>query len=90
MSEQTHILAHKKSIFHKTEILNSDICGCFHCLEIFFPEEIKEWTDQDFEDKEVTALCPKCVIDSVIGSASGFPITKDFLSKMQKHWFGVV
>ena len=90
MSEQAHILAHKKSIFHKTEILNSDFCGCFHCLEIFFPEEIKQWTDQDFEDKEETVLCPKCTIDSVIGSASGFPITKDFLSKMQRHWFGIV
>lgn len=90
MNDEAHILAHKKSIFHKSEILASVSCGCFYCLEIFPPSEIEQWTDQNFEDKEETALCPKCAIDSVIGSASGFPITKEFLSKMQKHWFGII
>ena len=37
--------------------------------------------------EEQTALCPKCEIDSVIGSASEFPITKDFLERMHAHWF---
>lgn len=87
---EAHILAHKKSIFHKSEILSSKICGCFYCLKIFFPEEIKQWTDQNFEDKEETALCLNCAIDSVIGSSSGFPITEEFLKRMQKHWFGNV
>ncbi|CAN5736190.1 hypothetical protein BH20ACI4_BH20ACI4_06390 [soil metagenome] len=88
MNKEAHILAHNKSIFHKSDILSSEICGCFHCLEIFSPSKIEQWVDQNFEDKEETAMCPKCAIDSVIGSASGFPITKHFLSKMRKHWFG--
>lgn len=88
MKEEAHILAHKKSIFHKSEILNSKICGCFYCLAIFSPTEIEQWTDQNFEDKEETALCPKCGIDSVIGSESGFSVTKEFLLKMKKTWFG--
>lgn len=81
-----HILAHKKSIYHKAEVMKSDECGCFHCLQIFSPNAIRHWTDTSQE--EHTALCPKCGIDSVIGSSSGFPITKDFLYKMQKYWFG--
>ena len=41
-----------------------------------------EWIDDDN-----TALCPKCGIDSVIGTKSGYPITKEFLGQMQAHWF---
>ena len=26
-------------------------------------------------------------IDSIIGESSGYPITKEFLKKMKKHWF---
>lgn len=34
------------------------------------------------------ATCPKCEIDSVIGSASGYPITKEFLERINAHSFG--
>ncbi|KAB0489149.1 cytoplasmic protein, partial [Pseudomonas vancouverensis] len=34
-----------------------------------------------------TALCPKCGIDSVIGSASNAPVNPEFLLKMYEHWF---
>jgi hypothetical protein len=44
---------------------------------------IEEWTDA-----ADTALCPHCGIDAVIGDASGFPITKEFLSEMCQAWFG--
>jgi len=72
------IIAHKKSIFHKSEILESDVCGCFCCFAIFHPSKIERWTDKDLAEKEETTLCPECGIDSVIGCASGFPITKNF------------
>ncbi len=44
--------------------------------------------DEDSED-EVTAICPYCGIDSVIGESSGYPINKDFLEMMRKHWFQI-
>lgn len=75
------ISAHKHSSSHKEEIYESEICGCFYCLEIYKPAEIKEWVADD------CAICPKCDIDSVIGSQSGYPITREFLAKMHKHWF---
>jgi len=40
------------------------------------------WTDTG-----ETAICPRCSIDSVIGDASGLPVTKEFLKEMNKHWF---
>jgi hypothetical protein len=39
------------------------------------------------ENEEKMAFCPYCGIDSVIGSKSGFPITKIFLEAMHKYWF---
>lgn len=86
--------AHKHSIRHRQEIEASAICGCFGCLAIFPPAEILDWTDYpddapegDENELGVTALCPKCGIDSVIGSASGFPITREFLDAMEVRWF---
>jgi uncharacterized Zn finger protein (UPF0148 family) len=79
--------AHKRSSFHKKEILESDICGCFYCKKTFLPTEINDWCDEN-NPKGLTALCPKCGIDSVIGSKSGYPVDdKEFLEEMKKYWF---
>ena len=53
-------------------------------MSIYPPSEIVDWID----DREaMTADCPRCGIDAVIGSASGFPITLEFLNLMNVHWF---
>lgn len=78
--------AHAHSDHHRQEILTSQVCGCFYCLAMFPPTEITEWIDVS-EGVGQTALCPKCSIDSVIGSKSGCSIDLKFLSQMQKHWF---
>ena len=74
-------------IEYQQEILNSDICGCFRCLKTFTPDKIDQWHGEDVEGVEPLALCPMCGIDSVLGSESGFPIEKEFLSKMHDFWF---
>ena len=80
-------IAHKHSIFHKKEIIESKICGCFSCMKTFLPIEIKQWCDEN-NTKGATALCPKCGIDSVIGSKSGYPVNDIiFLSEMNEYWF---
>jgi hypothetical protein len=82
MAEPDLELAHKLSIHNRQQISQSEACGCFYCLAVFGPSEIEEWVDCGD-----TPLCPKCGIDSVLGSASGFPINKEFLHKMKVHWF---
>jgi hypothetical protein len=79
--------AHDHSCRHRPEILRSDLCGCFYCFAVFGPGDIREWTDTDDSGKGTTALCPRCGIDSVLGSASGFPLGRPFLEKMHRHWF---
>ena len=76
-------VAHKKCINHRAEIERSQLCGCFYCRETFGPDRIVDWVDKDS-----TALCPECGIDSVIGDASGVQVTKSFLEEMHAAWFG--
>ena len=77
-----YIRAHKRSSSHRSEIERSERCSCFYCLQSFLPGEIYEWIDDD-----TTAMCPRCGIDSVIGSASGYSLSEKFLKKMHDYWF---
>ena len=79
--------AWRHSSNHREEVEGSTVCGCFYCLETFEPAEIEHW----LSDGTVTAaLCPRCGIDSVLGGASGYPVTEStFLRAMHERWFSV-
>jgi hypothetical protein len=52
---------------------------------VFEPRAIVKWID---DEDDVTAKCPECGIDSVIGDASGFPADDPvFLRAMKRRWF---
>ena len=76
------IEAHKHSSKHRAEIEASTRCGCFFCFRTFHSAEIKVWTDGN-----QTALCPRCGVDSVIGSASKHRLDDAFLRGMHAHFF---
>ena len=91
-AESILIKAHKHCIRNKEEILSSDLCGCFYCLSLFKPDRIVDWLKEDCTDTNsdniYTALCT-CGVDAVIGSASGFPITTQFMQDMHAIWFNI-
>ena len=88
-TENDVIEAHRYSSDNKPALLKDSRCGCFYCLKIFDPKEIKEYLDDDNElDQYGTAECPYCGIDSVIPESSGYPITEEFLKRMYRCWFG--
>ncbi len=66
---------------NREEIERSDLCGCFYCLATFPPVLIERWLGDG------AAICPYCQIDSVVGSASGFPINDEFVKAMYQRWF---
>lgn len=81
------IQAHEYSNNNKPYLKEDKVCGCFDCCKIFSPDEIEEYIEEDNDcDREGTAICPYCGIDSVIGEGSGFPITEDFLKRMNRYW----
>lgn len=82
-------LAHDFSSNHKPELEKDRVCGCFCCGSIFSPKKILNWIIADTPiDFRGTAVCPYCMVDSVIGESSGYPITPAFLRAMNEKWFG--
>lgn len=75
-------LAHCHSNQHRGEVLASASCGCFSCLESFPSAEIREWIDGG-----QTALCPRCHVDAVVGSETGYLQDEGFLAAMHAFWF---
>ena len=73
--------AHGHSLRNRMEIERSSQCGCFNCNRAFFSSEV-----EDYIDDGETALCPYCGVDAVIGDASGFQPSEDFLRKMHERW----
>jgi hypothetical protein len=82
---EDYIVAHEFSSNHKKKLIKDSCCGCFSCCEIFDPALIKGWLN---DKRDETAMCPFCGIDSIIGESSGYPITYEFLKKMNEYWFG--
>jgi len=80
---------HKHSSNNRAELSRSVKCGCFCCCSIFSPTEIEKWIDGDERGIGQTALCPHCGIDSIIGDASGYTISLEFLKRMEHYWFTI-
>ena len=85
--------AQRHTVNHRAEIEASRLCGCYHCRQIFPPDEIVAWTGWDEvapDEIELaegkTALCPRCGSETVIGDRSGFPIEAGFLNRMHEAW----
>ncbi len=82
--KQDYIEAHKFSSNYRKQVLKDEVCGCFYCLSIFPPKEIKMWAEDKIDG---TAICLHCGIDSVIGESAGYPLTKELLKQMRDYWF---
>ena len=80
-------VAHKASSHNKNTLERDNKCGCFYCLRVFSPSEIKEWCDESENEEGVTAICPYCDVDAILSESAGFPLTKEFLTEMRKRWF---
>ncbi len=67
---------------HRAEIQASGLCACFFCFRTFPAVEITSWIDAS-----QTALCPRCGVDAVIGSASNHRLDDVFLRRMHTQFF---
>lgn len=67
---------------------NHDIrlCGCFYCESIFFTSEVD--LSPYLEGGDHAALCPYCGMDTVIPETINFPLSANFLTAMEKAFFG--
>ena len=72
---------HRHTRANREELEASEACGCIACERIYFPSEILRWAD------DVTAECPHCRAEAVVGSASGIPIIPGVLRRAHERWF---
>lgn len=87
-------LLHKHSFENRAEISPFGLCGCFCCLKTFHGEAIRTWWDppKDRVDADtyalgVTAVCPFCGTDAVLGDQCGYVLSEDLLTRMERFWF---
>ena len=78
---------HHSTFRNEKQVHDSRTCGCFYCGEIFSPEEVVEWCDDDGRGDR-TAICPYCGIDSVLGDACGWEVDHSLLRIMNMMFFG--
>lgn len=65
---------------NREHILGVGEASCYYCLEYFPANEITEWVDN-----HLTAVCPRCGIDSV----SAGKVDLKTLKKWHQDMFGV-
>ena len=64
---------------HQLEL--STEAGCFHCLAVFDSRQVTRYVEDD-----ETAVCPRCGIEAVLGSASGYGLTRKELKRLRNWW----
>jgi hypothetical protein len=58
--------AHAQSRHNRGLLASESSCGCFFCKSFYSTSEIVDWCD-----KGMTAICPRCAVDSVIPASLG-------------------
>src|SRR5438034_4167353 len=90
LADQEHL--HRLCTANRDALARVPRAGCFYCCQIFGPAEIMDWVDgRQVETGStadgVTALCPRCGIDSVLPEIQGVTLTAELLQEMRAHWF---
>ena len=69
----------------KEDLIRCTRCGCFNCLHIFLAKDISEWVyEKQGNRRRLSALCPFCEAETIIGDDTGFPLNKELLMAMKK------
>jgi TPR repeat protein len=75
----------KHSSNNEIEILHSENCSCYFCRQTYSARNVNDWVN---DERGVTAICPECGMDAVIGDACGIPLDKALLKEMNLAYYG--
>lgn len=70
---------------NEIEIVSSTKCGCFFCRSIYSARKVQDWIN---DERGISAICPECGTDAVIGDASGIELTKPLLKTLNLEYYG--
>jgi hypothetical protein len=77
---------HEFSFKNEQSIRGSKLCGCFYCQGIYPSTDIVTVDMIEERDGMLTAICPICSIDAVLGDTS-VELTAELLEVMHKLFF---
>lgn len=77
---------YRYSYENKTILSKVKKCGCFYCKTIFRVNEISDWIN---DKNNKTAMCPYCMIDSVIPESlnNEYELNDELLSELNDMYF---
>ena len=61
------------------------MCVCFHCLKLFHSSEC----DLEHIPQNGAAICPYCLMDSILPLSDEYPTTSQFLLEIHEAFFSV-
>src|SRR5574344_101442 len=86
MKKDPKLLAlHARASNNEIEILKSKTCSCFFCRQTYSARLVNDWIN---DARGVTAICPECGMDAVIGDAGGEAMDKALLKEMNRADYG--
>jgi hypothetical protein len=100
MTDVSPAQAVARTYMNRADISASVRCGCYSCLRLFEPSEIRLWADStDPGDHDpgalrpdgarfqgFTAVCPYCEDTSVLGDASVGEFSEALLERVHAYW----
>ena len=79
------IQLHSHATNNEIEILKSKTCSCFFCRQSYSARLVNDWVS---DERGVSAICPECGMDAVIGDACGVPLDKATLKALNLAYYG--
>jgi hypothetical protein len=76
---------HSHATNNEIEILKSTNCSCFFCRQTYDARKVNDWVS---DERGVSAICPECGMDAVIGDACGIPLDKATLKELNLAYYG--
>jgi TPR repeat protein len=79
------VTLHNKATDNDISILHSNTCSCFFCRQTYSARKVNDWIT---DNNGVTAICPECGMDAVIGDEGGEPLDKVTLKALNLAYYG--
>jgi hypothetical protein len=79
------IALHSHASNNEIEILKSKTCSCFFCRQTYSARLVNDWIN---DARGVTAICPECGMDAVLGDAGGEADRQSLFKEMNLAYYG--
>ena len=70
---------------NEIEILHSKTCSCIFCRQQYDARKVNDWVN---DENGMSAICPECGMDTVIGDSGGEPLDKETLKALNLAFYG--